>query len=341
MIKVLICGPFPSPAGGISIHADRLNSLLLINNTLTSKCDESSQKKEHIFNIRSFNALKYLLLIKESDMVHVHSSVDLFRVIHVLCSLLLRKKLIITIHSWRKGPVASKIWSAILNNTCDKIVFVSQEIQKKFNTQKQKSFVFPAFIPPQAPPEIIPPNILSFISKSRSINKKILVSNAFRVVEHDGHDLYGFDLCIEAFSNAEIRKKTALIYVISDPEINKEKIKHYMDSILKQKLSDSVFLHLGTIDFYSLVELADASIRATNTDGDALSVRESIYLKVPCIASDCVIRPSEAIIFKSRSASSLAEKILSTLEQEQSPRNAIFDELHRISDFYKELYQGI
>ena len=41
-------------------------------------------------------------------------------------------------------------------------------------------------------------------------------------------------------------------------------------------------------------------VRPTNTDGDALSIREAMYFKISVIASDVTTRPENTIIFKNR-----------------------------------------
>ena len=50
-------------------------------------------------------------------------------------------------------------------------------------------------------------------------------------------------------------------------------------------------------------------VRATNKDGDAITIRESLYLKVPVVASDIVKRPAGTIVFKSRNLEDLYNKI--------------------------------
>ena len=40
-----------------------------------------------------------------------------------------------------------------------------------------------------------------------------------------------------------------------------------------------------------MLRLTDVLLKPTNTDGDAISVREALYLGVPVVASDVVERP--------------------------------------------------
>ncbi|MNE76491.1 hypothetical protein D3C80_1727300 [compost metagenome] len=125
--------------------------------------------------------------------------------------------------------------------------------------------------------------------------------------------------------------------MISDPSANKEKIEKYLNHIETHKVNTNIQIQLGSVDFYNLLRHADLSIRATNTDGDALSIRESIHLNKPCAASDAVKRPSGVIIFRSRSAEGLKEAILDILNKKSyhAPPEAPRDET---TSFYNELY---
>lgn len=337
MIRLLICGPFPAPVGGVSIHTQRLSELLQNNGISVTLCDESREVKEKILNIRSLKIREYLSLVRNTDIIHIHSSVGVFRLIHIAASFLHRKRAFVTIHSWRTGKALSFLWAALLNRTCEKVVFVSNELKARLPLSKLKSEVFPAFIPPQKNHSPLPDEILSFITRARAQNKEILASNAFRIVTHNNQDLYGLDICIEAFLHHEVQEKRALVFVVSDPTINRNKIAYYKSIISKNNLKESILIYCGKIDFYGLLRISDASIRATNTDGDALSIRESIHLGVPCIASDCVDRPAGTILFRNRSVISLTNRILS--KKTLSHPSPDIDE-SKILSFYNNLYQG-
>lgn len=267
-------------------------------------------------------------------MVHVHSSVGLFRFFHILAARILNKRVVVTVHSWRAGFVRSNLWSLFLNSLAHSVVCVSEDVYSKIMTAKRKTSIYPAFLPPVLAHDL-PAEIDDFIECSRRANKKIVVSNAFRLVEYNGQDLYGLDICIEAFTNALLREQCVLVFVISDPSYNVEWLKRYQDYLLDKKLQGSILIYPGAVDFFCLVKESDLTVRATNTDGDANSVRESIYLGVPCVASDCTARPDGTVLFESRSPSSLADKILSSLSLRSKP------ELIPSSDVFFEFYESV
>ncbi|WP_339477463.1 hypothetical protein [Pseudomonas sp. RL_5y_Pfl2_69] len=340
MCKVLICGPFPEPIGGISIHIQRLTHLVKQAGLNPKICDESSTTKPGIFNIRSLNLLTYLKLVYQAEIIHIHSSVGVFRLTHLISAFILRKKIIVTIHSWRKGCIASWLWSKTLNLLSTKVILVSEDIATRIRLPKLKQIFFPAFIPSIASPEELPAGILHFINNAIKNRKKIISSNAFRIVNHNNQELYGLDLCIDAFSDIEISKSAVLIFSISDPSVNIEKIENYQKTINDRNLSSVIYIQLGAINFYSLLSISDISIRATNTDGDALSVRESLFLNKPCIASDCTKRPEGVLLFENRSATSLA-KIISNQLRTPAPVIEQNDNASKIENFYLNLYKGI
>ncbi|KAB0489594.1 glycosyltransferase [Pseudomonas psychrophila] len=337
MPRVLICGPYPDPIGGISIHIQRLATLLNRAAIGTSFCDESANKKENIFNIRSLNFIAYASLIFKSDIVHIHSSIGIFRLMHLLFAFVMRKKTIVTLHSWRNGVISSYIWSLLFNLLCSKIILVNHAISKRLKVNIAKQVLYPAFIPPLDVLGDLPIELSAFIASAKLQHKKIASSNAFRIVEHNRQDLYGLDLCIDAFSKKEISESAVLVFSISDPSTNLKKIECYLKIIAERKLEDVIYLQLGSINFYALLQSSDISIRATNTDGDALSIRESLFLNKPCIASDCTNRPEGTQLFKNRSLDSLSESILNALRA-PLPARSNSGALQEIENFYLKLY---
>ncbi|WP_447746941.1 hypothetical protein [Pseudomonas nicosulfuronedens] len=337
--KILICGPLPEPTGGVSTHVMRLSSLLTRRGYYVTHCDES-RINNHSFNIRSLNLKLYLKLVKAADIIHIHSSVAVLRFIHLLTAFILNKETIVTIHSWRSRKLSSKTWSRLLNLLSTKIVLVSNALTEKLSLNPLKTLIFPAFIPPYTPLNSLPEEILNFIKKARSEKRLIVCSNAFRLTSHEGEDLYGLDLIIESASNHILSQKASFIFIISDASFNQKKIEEYKKTIAAKNIESIFLLYCGTIEYYSLLQASDVSIRATNTDGDALSVRESIYLGVPCVASDCTTRPEGVQLFKNRSARSLSEVLDHTISHQPyyHPDKNSNSNSNSIENFYEKLY---
>ncbi len=91
---------------------------------------------------------------------------------------------------------------------------------------------------------------------------------------------------------------------------SKNTINSYRDDISKAGMCNRFLIYEGSISFVRLLELADISVRATNTDGDAISVRESLFMNCRTIASDASSRPAGVILFANRNPDDLTEKLM-------------------------------
>ena len=74
---------------------------------------------------------------------------------------------------------------------------------------------------------------------------------------------------------------------------------------------NNVLLITEKHSFYRIIEMSDIIIRPTATDGDALSIKEGLYLKKKVIATDRVDRPDGVILFHYNDAESLTKALVS------------------------------
>ena len=147
-INVLITGPMPPPAGGISIHLQRLQYLLKDEFNLDF-IDESSSKNKLYFNIKSLNLFVYLKKIINTDLVFIHSGNRLFKKLHIIAGKLFGKKVIITIHGYgKKRSFLFRIYDQLFFNLANKIILVNPEIRQKLNLNENKIVIKNAFLPP-------------------------------------------------------------------------------------------------------------------------------------------------------------------------------------------------
>lgn len=317
MKKVCLVGPF-SIKGGVSVHLNRV--VKFYSDFEFIKIDESPlslNSTSDIFNIRTLNIIKYLNLIISSDIVHVHSTPLILRFFHGFVSKFLFKKTIITIHSLTL--IKNKLSLHFLRIICflfyDKVIYVSNSISNKVNV---KGYVFPAFIPPNMDDEVdLPDELLSRLSHT---NKFVISSNAYRLNIYNQVDLYGLDLLIECCFelNKQGYSNLLFIFVVGDPLFNNHLLEIYENRIVELALSNFFLIHKGDVSFVKLIQKSNLVIRATNTDGDALSVRESLFLGKPIICSDVVDRPSGVILFKNRKLFSLIDKVLFVFNEEKN-----------------------
>lgn len=302
--KILMCGPFPAPVGGVSVHVSRLCRRLSDLGFEVSRCDESPNKKDGIFNIRSLDFVRYLARVRACDIVHVHSSVHMFRLTHIISCVVLNKPVVVTVHSWRAGPLLTTIWRLLFRLPAVEVIYVSEAIRNRIQLPGS---VIPAYVPPDIEhEEELPEILIRWIRSARQQKNHIAVSNAYKLVAYNTDDLYGLDLCIDAVSKVE---HLAFVFVIANPECATEQIDTYRRRIEILGISGRFLIYEGSVSFTRLLQISDISVRATNTDGDALSVRESLHLSCKTVASDCCPRPHGVMSFQSRNSDDLARKL--------------------------------
>jgi len=338
MPTLLLIGPLPEPKGGISIHIQRLGRLLE-NDFNVRYVDESREIKPGLYNIRSKKLSPYLQLIRSADIVHIQSSPTVLRCFHLLIAkLLFRKRVLITIHSiWRKSASEIQLIKLVLK-LADKVITVNSDISEKLGLVN--SVVQPAFIPPVLDSEPdLPEMVEKWLEKQKTQSRKIITANAFRIELHEGKDLYGIDLCIEMMRRLVHDKglQISLVFIISSLDQAGSRLEEYLQRIKEWKLEDHVLLTCTSLSFVRLINQSDIVLRPTCTDGDALTVRESLYLNKPVIASDVVVRPAGTILFKNRNLSDLCARVISLINDRGQTHNAI-KQGNNYRVFYKNLY---
>jgi glycosyltransferase involved in cell wall biosynthesis len=338
--KLLFVGPLPEPKGGVSVHIERLSNLIR-NDFKISYIDESKNIKEENFNIRSFNVYQYFKIINDCDIVHIHSGVPFLVFFHSVFSKLLFKKVIIT---WHNTPFFrnsfTKYLSKIALKIADKVIFVNEESPNILPYSKQY-FVKEAFLPPNMEEETALPKLVDdWIEQRRKRNSIILSANAWKLSIFQGVDLYGLDMCIELMNKIR-NDNVSFVFVVGNREECKELFEKYQSKIEQMDLIETFLLTSTPLPFVKIIEKSDIVLRPTNTDGDALTIREALYMNVPVISSDVVKRPKGTIIFASRNQTDLIDKTKSTLDNINSIKNSLEYENEDYYNFYMKLYKEL
>lgn len=300
--KVLLIGVLPKPVGGISIHIQRLAAHLEKRGFDCACLDESREPKPGIPNVRRIGCLRYVRMVRSADIVHVHTSHSAARLLHVVGAKALGRTIVLTTHSLTapsKSRIARWLYKAA-SSVADATIYVSEGVRRGM---AGRGPVIPAFLPPQMSEKFIRPEIESWIAERRREGRKILVSNASRLNFFKGEDLYGLDLLIDAVAE---NPTLACVFVVSALDRSGDYFASCQARIHREGLGGRFFLLHADIPFSGLIRLGDAMVRATNTDGDALSVREALWLGKPVVASDCAERPEGVTLFATRDIHSLS-----------------------------------
>ncbi len=258
------------------------------------------------------------------------------------------KKVIITYHSLR-GDVEHFNWfkrkaMQITFSIASHQIAVSPEIKTKLlslGTSPETISVIPAFLPPsikQWEIDEIPQEVWDFIER----HAPVISANAFKIVFYNNQDLYGIDLCIDLCANLKNSyHKIGFIFCL--PNIGDYDYLHKMEQKITEKGIENNFLFVTQpYQFYPILMKSRVFVRPTNTDGDAVSVREALYFKIPVVASNIVPRPEGTILFKNRDIDDFTLKVkdlLSNYEQHKKELESveIEDNSQKLIKIYQKL----
>jgi hypothetical protein len=323
-MRVLLVSPFPPSIGGVSVSVQRLYDFLVKSGFDVVRFDTQFRNKR-LNSSKSLKFLKYLtlpffiLVIRRVDVIHFHVS-GVFPKLYVsLWRWMFRRntRFIITIHGEVSHLLKSSYGTYSLNSF-DRIICV-----KKGDTEhmpaalRPRTVEIPAFIPPEMSDKKVafPENLQKFLERD---SFKLLL-NGFIISDHKYNDLYGFRDSILLLEQLRIKRRNAeLILVVLGSDYNHES-RDYLASLkdycfIKNLGEHVCWVENQVMELWPLMKKVDVLLRPTLSDGDALSIRESLYLHKPVITSNAVPRPSGSIVYKLNKPDDLLEKTLTLID---------------------------
>lgn len=271
---VIFAGLIPDRPGGVGIHVHRLMDYLELHNIPFT-----------LANYENESATNLIKTICRAKVVHLHISNPVMQFMITLLCKLLGKKTIVTLHGNYGRFLGLKNW--MVRNTlriATVPVVINQTSYEVCHRLNNRMRLIPAFIPPQKA-ENLQPEIKQLLSGLHKKGLQIVSTNAYDVAyDKWGREIYGIDFLINYFKGSS---KYAL--VISDPSGNYSKI--YRDG-------DGIYLIGHPHPYYELLKDADIFVRNTSTDGDSVSVKEALSLRMPTLCSNVVDRPRGVVTFK-------------------------------------------
>lgn len=342
--KILLIGPMPPPIGGVSIHIIRLSKLIQ-DEFLIDYVDESSQIKNDYFNLRTYKLKNYLKKVRWSDLMYVHSGKRQLVIFHILIAKLFRKKVILTVHGY-PNPHKNFFTSmdSLFYSLSDRIIVVNSFILDRVKLPEDKVIVRCAFVPPIIEEEPgLPPHLLKWLESRKKLGEIIISANAYQLKFFNQQDLYGLDMCID--SAEELVRNgypVSFVFNVSSVEKNRDLFEQYQLRIQNGEFSDHFLLLNEELSFVRLITYSDIILRPTNTDGDALTIREALHFGKPIIASDVIPRPEGTILFKVRDTQDLVRAISETINKQTAgsePVSGNFNLEYEV--FYKRLIDSV
>jgi glycosyltransferase involved in cell wall biosynthesis len=331
-MRLIILGALPPPRGGVSTHIERLIPYLYNEGIEFVIWDYSRVYKaeNQIISLRRhpFKALLTIVGFRLKVLHHLLSTISLVRLLFFISLKVFRVKLIITfVGSWDhtiKKSYLKLFYVKVLTNICSHIVVSNKDFKEKLLSKgicKKNISVIPAFIPSTEK-----------MLKSRPISKSaaefcirrdpLIITYAYGPDFYQQKDLYGLDMMVEVAQKLK-RKWPQIGFVVVIPEVNNEKYFNLLrTNIINHGLESLFYFAIGNnFSFISFIKYADIFVRATNTDGDALTLREALYYGVTSIASDVCFRPEGTMLFRSRDAQDLYRVVYQTLDNNGVKQN--------------------
>lgn len=332
--RILLISPMPPLVGGVSVSSWRLFLRLRADGYDVSyyNLKFTNPRYNHWFFLvfRMFFIPFYICMHRRYDVVHCHVSGVLRKFyLSLMRPLYKGAKLIYTLHGDMGNLMGNTFFMWALDKA-DRIICVHEGDSRKLPLKIAKKAVdIPAFIMPvlDATPEI-PLSVREFMVKD---NKPLILFNGALVFSERYSDLYGFGDALDAYFLLKKRGfSVKLLMVVNggcDDEIQRDFFENLKSTVRGEK---DILIVDGGFPFWPLFARGTLYLRPTKTDGDSLSIRESLALGCPVVASDSVIRPTAVHVFSLGDVEDLCEKIIKILK---SPyREAQFS-----SDFYSEI----
>ena len=294
-MHVLQLTPYPPPEGGISRNALAIRDELRQKGhrcsiIATAKSDVITDEPD-VYHPRTPPQLIKLLANLPYDILHVHVGGDVTsRVAAFLltCAIFGRGKSVLTFHSGGytlKNADTAKSFSPVgfVFRRFARIICVNALMMRmfeKFGVPQKRLRLIPPFIH-QKPDEsvIVPANLAEFAAKHQPFLLTVCLLE-------DTYDLFmqidALEKVLENLPNAGL-----MIVGSGSLEADLKRViagKSYAARIfLAGNVAHPITLHL--------INRADILLRTTKFDGDAIAVREALFLETPVIATDNKMRP--------------------------------------------------
>jgi glycosyltransferase involved in cell wall biosynthesis len=333
MRKLLIIGPVPPPYGGVAIHLERLRTLLVdagISFHILSPVVAHTARGLSRLSSSRFKHFQVAYKAFPRGLVHAHftkpEELGLLRKLQFL-----GLPTMLSLHSMgvpdalaaSAAPRDSELFRTLL--ALRRLVCMNAETRDALLTlgyPGDKLVHLPAFLPPVVCPEDRE-QLPAAVRKALVGGGPLLSMNAFSFDLYGGELLYGIDLALELCQRlAGDFSGLRLVYIqsVSKGAVDEAWVRR---QIHERGLEGRFIFHLGGCNFAPVLAASDLFLRPTNTDGDALSIREAIHLNVPVLASNCVIRPEGTRLFRNRDIDDLERVTREMLSSLVEARNSL------------------
>ncbi|GHA46208.1 hypothetical protein GCM10007103_29140 [Salinimicrobium marinum] len=315
----LILGKRPLPIGGVTIHVERLLHYLSANNVSFEYLDlKKNSKQQIIMNI----------IMKKN--IHLHSSNVYLRFLLTIFGKLTCKRIDLTLHGdlGRYESKIKNILDLLAIKLANKPVLLNNSSFNKAYKLNKNAFLGSSFIPPFSNSQNLDDSLMQTIHLMKKKIDFLFCTNAFNLAyDKNGQEIYGIFELIDIFT-----EQSKLGLIVSDPsgaylrEINRKEF----------NIPENIIIIPFPHSFYRIIELCDGTIRNTSTDGDSISVKESLFLEKNTFCTNVVSRPKETITYKKGELDSLLKNYCSVrkMNLKSTFKKQVESSLSQVLDLY-------
>jgi len=344
-LRILQLGPYPPPEGGITRNMLAIRDELVARghscSIIATSQSSSVGSEENVYHPRSAVGLMWLLWRLGYDVLHLHLGGDISkRVLRLAaaCSFFGFKKSVLTLHSG-EFPLTDEARNASPDSNFarifrkfSKVIAVNRAIADVFIN----CGVAPSRIEVIAPYSLalpdenvtVPSEIADFCKK----HSPLLVSVGG--LERDYDPLFQ----IVAMKDILATFRHAGLLMIGGGSMHDEVIAVASATRYAEHIRVAGSIDHGTALY--LIRYADIMLRTTLFDGDAISVREALFLGTPVMATDVGHRPEGVHLIKVGEKGQLVEKIGEIISTPRSSWAASAPDdanIKKVVDLYEEL----
>ena len=327
-MRVLLLGPYPPPWGGVQTNLVALRDFLRSGGTTCAVVNLTRYQRvdaDDVYYPRTGTQVLRLLLGLRYDVIHIHIGGNLstrLLVLSLVCSVLPWAKLVLTFHSGgyprsKDGQRGGRFsFRDFVLRRFDRQIAVNQELVEFFHRVGCAPHGV-RLIPPHAVPvgtlvELtsadLPPALARFVAE----HDPLIVSVSGLEPEYD------IPLQLEALARIRERHPHAGLFVVGSGSQEKE-----LRALVSSKSDREHILLTGDLPHaitLAAVARSDLFLRTTQYDGDAISVREALWLGTPVIATDNGMRPAGVRLVPIGDVDALTSAMLEQLDQPRGAR---------------------
>lgn len=344
-MHVLQLGPVPPPEGGVSRNMmairDELRAAGHRCSIIATTKGPGKASEPDVYRPRSVLALQNLLRSLKFDILHLHIGGEVNAKVIALAATAARfgnRKSVLTLHSGAfpqtKEGISAKPFSirGLVFRKFSRLVAVNQEIADVFRrygvAENKISVVLPYSLGLPDENVTVPAELSAFIIG----HSPLLLAVGGLEKEYDPlFQIAAMKEIVNEFPDAGL-------LIVGEGSLRRE----VEQAVSASKYSTHIRItgNVGHAVTLHLIRDADILIRTTLFDGDAISVREALYLGTPVIATDNNMRPDGVHLIPVGDKNALLERInmIARSKQNQPPAQSVdTSNIKMILDLYSEL----